>query len=67
LPGTFKPGLSTEQPSSFSTARHLLVTAERNHDFGYELMKRVAQVVIHRLQATRKTLLAPPVESALAG
>jgi CRP-like cAMP-binding protein len=46
---------------------HLLVTAERNHDFGYELMKRVAQVVIHRLQATRKTLLAPPVESALAG
>ena len=37
---------------------HLLVSAERNHDFGYELMKRMAQVVIHRLQATRKQLLA---------
>ena len=32
---------------------HLLVNAERDHDFGYELMKRVAQVVIRRLQATR--------------
>jgi CRP/FNR family transcriptional regulator, cyclic AMP receptor protein len=37
---------------------HLLITAERNRDFGYELMKRLAQVVIHRLQATRKQLLA---------
>jgi CRP-like cAMP-binding protein len=46
---------------------HLLVTAERNHDFGYELMKRVAHVVIHRLQATRKQLLALQVESALDG
>jgi CRP-like cAMP-binding protein len=36
---------------------HLLVAAERDHDFGYELMKRVAQVVIHRLQGTRKLLL----------
>lgn len=46
---------------------HLLVTAERNPDFGYELMKRVAQVVIHRLQATRKQLLDLQVESALEG
>lgn len=46
---------------------HLLVAAERNRDFGYELMKRVAQVVIHRLQATRKQLLALQVESALDG
>ena len=46
---------------------HLLVTAERNHDFGYELMKRVAQVVIRRLQATRKQLLDLQVESALEG
>jgi CRP-like cAMP-binding protein len=45
----------------------LLVAAERNHEFGYELMKRVAQVVIHRLQATRKQLLALQVESALHG
>ncbi len=37
---------------------HLLVTAERDHEFGYELMKRVARVVIHRLQVSRKQLLA---------
>ena len=36
---------------------HLLVTAEGHPDFGYQLMKRMAQVVIHRLQATRKRLL----------
>ena len=36
---------------------HLLVHSEEDHDFGYELMKRVAQVVIHRLQATRKQLV----------
>ena len=35
---------------------HLLVAAERNGNWGYELMKRVAQVLIHRLQATRKQL-----------
>ena len=46
---------------------HLMVSAERDHDFGYELMKRVAQVVIRRLQATRKQLLALQVESALEG
>jgi CRP/FNR family transcriptional regulator, cyclic AMP receptor protein len=46
---------------------HLLVTAEGNHDFGYELMKRVAKVVIRRLQSTRKQLLALQVESALEG
>jgi hypothetical protein len=37
---------------------HLLVTAERDHDFGYELMKRVVQIVIHRLQTSRKHILA---------
>lgn len=46
---------------------HLLVAAERNRDFGYELMKRVAQVVIRRLQATRKQLLDQQIESALDG
>jgi len=46
---------------------HLLITTERDHDFGYELMKRVAQVVIHRLQATRKQLLGLQIESALQG
>jgi len=46
---------------------HLLVAAERDPAFGYELMKRVAQVVIHRLQVTRKALWAAEVESALQG
>ena len=46
---------------------HLLVAAEHNHEFGYELMKRVAQVVIQRLQATRKRLLAEQLESMLTG
>jgi CRP-like cAMP-binding protein len=31
---------------------------EQDHDFGYEMMKRMTQVVIHRLQAARKQLLA---------
>lgn len=35
----------------------LLVTCEENHDLGYELMKRVAQILIRRLQATRKQLV----------
>jgi len=45
----------------------LLIAAERGHNFGYELMKRVAQVVIHRLQAARGRLLAQQVESVLKG
>jgi CRP-like cAMP-binding protein len=31
---------------------------ERDHAFGYEMTKRMAQVVIRRLQATRKQLLS---------
>jgi len=46
---------------------HLLIAAERNPDFGYELMKRVAQVLIHRLQATRKQLLRQHFESIMEG
>ena len=42
---------------------HLLNGAESDHDFGYELIKRVAQVVIHRLQATRRQ----PSRSARCG
>jgi CRP/FNR family transcriptional regulator, cyclic AMP receptor protein len=37
---------------------HLLTMAEEDHEFGFNLMKRVAQVMIHHLQATRKQLLA---------
>jgi CRP/FNR family cyclic AMP-dependent transcriptional regulator len=36
---------------------HLLVAAEQDHDFGYALIKRVAQVVIERLQTTRNNLV----------
>jgi CRP/FNR family cyclic AMP-dependent transcriptional regulator len=39
-------------------AAHLLVACEKDHDLGYDLMKRMAQVVIRRLQATRRQLLA---------
>lgn len=46
---------------------HLLVAAERNPGFGYELMKRVAQVVVQRLQATRKQLLRQQIESIMEG
>ena len=30
---------------------------EQDHDLGYELMKRMAEVVIRRLQSTRQQLL----------
>lgn len=46
---------------------HLLVSAEKDPGFGYELMKRVARVVISRLQATRQQLLEHQIESALDG
>lgn len=48
----------------------LLVSCEENHDFGYELMKRVAQVVIQRLEATWQKVLdvhppasTPPIQT----
>ena len=37
---------------------HLLVACEKDHDFGYELMKRVSQLLITRMQATRRQLMA---------
>lgn len=33
---------------------HLLVACEENPVFGYELMKRVAQIMIHRVEAGQK-------------
>jgi len=36
---------------------HLLVACERNHEFGYDLMKRLAQVLIRRLQVTQRHLV----------
>ena len=36
---------------------NLLVTAEENPKFGYDLMRRISQVLVSRLQATRKKLV----------
>ena len=36
---------------------HILVTAEENSKFGYDLMRRITQILVSRLQATRKKLL----------
>jgi len=46
---------------------HLLVSAEKDPEFGFELMKRVAKVLICRLQATRQQLLDHQLESAFEG
>ena len=37
-------------------------SCERDHDFGYEMMKRMAAVMIRRLQATRKKLAQAEAE-----
>lgn len=44
---------------------HLLVQAEEDPAFGYDLMRRVARVLIQRLQATRMKLVNP--NSPLSG
>jgi CRP/FNR family cyclic AMP-dependent transcriptional regulator len=36
---------------------HLLVKAEENSTFGYDLMRRITQILIRRLQATREQLV----------
>ena len=41
----------------YGTHLHLRDLCERNHDLGYELMKRVSEIVVKRLQATRRELL----------
>ena len=45
---------------------HLLVTAEADRDFGYELMKRMVQILIERLQAARRKLLSNNQKGAAA-
>ena len=37
---------------------HLLTTSEQEHEFGFELHKRISKIVIHRLQIARKRLLS---------
>ena len=46
-------------------AAHVLAVAESDPTFGYDIMKRVARVIIHRLQAARRQLLAQAGETAL--
>ncbi len=44
-------------------AAHLLRLSNENHEFGYELMKRLARLVICNLQATRRRLVELAVDS----
>ena len=44
---------------------HLVVQAEEHPAFGYDLMKRISQILIHRLQTTRNRLVQS--ESLLSG
>jgi CRP-like cAMP-binding protein len=41
----------------FFYGTHLRELCEENHDLGYELMKRVSEIVIKRLQAARRELM----------
>lgn len=43
---------------------HLLVTAEENPKFGYDLMRLISQILVGRLQATRKKMRASSLTSA---
>jgi CRP/FNR family transcriptional regulator, cyclic AMP receptor protein len=43
--------------ATYFDAKILRQLCEENHDLGYELMKRVSQVMLGRLQATRDELL----------
>jgi CRP-like cAMP-binding protein len=36
---------------------HLLVLCEENHDLGFDVMRRIAQIVISRMEATNKKLM----------
>ena len=49
----------------FLDGASLLIAAEQDPEFGYELTKRMAQVLIERLQATRKLLLEFQAEAQL--
>lgn len=40
---------------------HLLVAAEENPEFGYDLMRRISQILVGRLQITRQKMLETPV------
>jgi len=43
--------------ATFYYGTRLREQAEENHDLGYELMKRISQLLLERLQATRNQLI----------
>lgn len=47
----------TPTKAIFFYGTRLRELCEENHDLGYELMKRVSEIVIRRLQATRRELV----------
>ena len=49
----------------FIDGASLLVACENDPDLGYEMIQRIAEVVIHRLQVTRRQLVELPAASTL--
>jgi CRP/FNR family cyclic AMP-dependent transcriptional regulator len=43
--------------ATFYYGTRLRETCEENHDFGFEIMKRVSEVLLQRLQSTRRQCL----------
>jgi CRP-like cAMP-binding protein len=44
------------------SGRRMVAACERDHEFGYDVMKRLAQALIRRLQATQKELVVQHVQ-----
>ena len=53
----FDARVVTPTTAIFFYGTRLRELCEENHDLGYELMKRVSEIVIRRLQATRRELV----------
>ncbi|MES1180623.1 MAG: cyclic nucleotide-binding domain-containing protein [Verrucomicrobiota bacterium] len=54
----FDARVVTPTKAIFFYGTRLRELCEENHDLGYELMKRVSEILIRRLQATRRELVA---------
>jgi CRP-like cAMP-binding protein len=53
----FDARAATPTTAIFFYGTRLRELCDENHDLGYELMKRVSEIVIKRLQATRRELV----------
>ncbi len=53
----FDARAATNTRAIFFYGTHLRELCEENHDLGYELMKRVSEIVIQRLQSVRRELV----------